>query len=67
MAFVDDCIKNKWHRKDRFSFSIPIPFGSQKAGNADSFGPKKLIDGMFGRKAISGFGHSPLRQTTIEA
>ena len=67
MAFVDDCIKNKWHRKDRFSFSLPMPFSSSKSASPDYVGPKKLVDGMFGRRADGPVGHSPLRQIATEA
>ena len=67
MAFVDDCIKNKWHRRDRFSFSIPSPFSSPNSSGLDSVSPKKLIDGIFGRKGNPMLGDSPLRQTVTEA
>jgi hypothetical protein len=52
MAFVDDCIKNKWHRKDRFQFPVLSP-PTEKKFNMEYVGPKKLIDEIFNRKGFS--------------
>jgi hypothetical protein len=69
MALVDDSIKNRWHRKDRFQFPVPIPSlsGSSKGGkklNMEYIGPKRLMDEVFHRRGSSGGRNSPLRQAT---
>lgn len=51
LAFVDDCIKNKWHRKDRFQFPIITPTSEKKLG-LEYIGPKRLIDGIFNRGTV---------------
>lgn len=52
IALVDDSIKRKWHRRDRFQFSLPLPAKM----NMEYIGPKRLIDEVFHRR-----GHTATR------
>ena len=67
MAFVDDCIKIRWHRRDRFTFTLPLPFTSPKSKGSEHPSPKSLINGMFGRKAHLDRERSPLHRVATEA
>ena len=62
-ALVDDCIKSRWHRKDRFQFPIPMPVLSTRKMNMDYVGPKRLINEVFNRWGNTTTRHPPpLRQ-----
>ncbi|MCJ1284546.1 hypothetical protein MMC26_003879 [Xylographa opegraphella] len=68
MALVDDCIKSRWHHKDRFQFPIPMPMLSSRKMNMEYIGPKRLIDEVFHRRGNTATRQpTPLRQTSAEA
>ena len=68
LALVDDCIKSRWHRKDRFQFPVPMPILSSRKINLEYIGPKRLIDEVFNRRGNTAARHpTPLRQTSAEA
>jgi len=68
MALVDDCIKSRWHHKDRFQFPIPMPMLSSRKMNMEYIGPKRLIDEVFHRRGNTATRHpTPLRQISAEA
>lgn len=67
MALVDDCIKSRWHRKDRFQFAIPMPVLPSRRLNLDYAGPKRLIDEVFNRRGKTATRHpTPLRQIAAD-
>ena len=68
LALVDDCIKSRWHRKDRFQFPIPMPMLSTRKMNMEYVGPKRLIDEVFNRRGNTATRQpTPLRQTSAKA
>lgn len=64
IALVDDCIKQRWHRSDRFQFPVPIPNLSPKGLNMEYIGPKRLIDEVFHRHGPNSTPRSTKRQVS---
>lgn len=65
LALVDDCIKRRWHQKDRFQLKIPVPLLSKGKLNMQYIGPKRLIDELFNRRGSTVTRHpTPSRQIT---
>jgi hypothetical protein len=62
MALVDDCIKQRWHRTDRFHLPVPIPNLSPKGLNMEYVGPKRLIDEVFNRRGSNSTPRALQRQ-----
>lgn len=68
LALVDDCIKSRWHRKDRFHIPIPMPMLSARKMNMEYVGPKRLINEVFNRRGNTATRHlTPLRQNAAKA
>jgi len=64
MAFVDDCIKSRWHQKDRFQLSLPKSLLPSGKTNKDYVGPQRLINEVFNRREAD--AHQYSRQMSSE-
>jgi hypothetical protein len=53
MALVDDSIKRRWHSNRHRQLLRPLAQGSPFRMNLEYIGPKRLIDGVFNRRATS--------------
>lgn len=53
MALVDDSIKRRWHSKGHRQLLRPLSRGSSFRMNLEYIGPKRLIDGVFNRRATA--------------
>ena len=56
-ALVDDCIKRRWHHKNRVQMRSPLRLNMQYVG------PKRLLDDVFNRKERAR-RPTPLREMT---
>lgn len=50
IALVDDCIKARWHQKNRMQMMLPALMKSPLKLNMEYVGPKRLIDEVFNRR-----------------
>ncbi|MCJ1479343.1 hypothetical protein MMC13_008028 [Lambiella insularis] len=67
IALIDDCIKSRWHRKDRFQFPITMPMLPSRKMNMEYVGPKRLIDEVFNRRDNTTVRQpTPLRQALVK-
>jgi len=67
-ALVDDCIKSRWHHKDRFHIPISMPSFPSHKMNIEYVGPKRLIDEVFNRRGNTATRYpTPLRQLSADA
>ena len=66
IALVDDSIKSRWHRKDRFQLPIPVAKLSPTKLNFNYVGPKRLLEEVFHRRATTNAARhpTPIRQYT---
>lgn len=68
VALVDDCIKARWHQKNRFQMNLPALMKSPLHMNMEYIGPKRLIDEVFNRRSPATMRHAtPARQVSVGA
>ena len=63
IALVDDCIKRRWHHKNRVQMTVPTLMRSPLRLNMEYVGPKRLLDEVFNRKERAR-RPTPLREMT---
>ena len=67
IALVDDCIKSRWHQKESFDMTVPMPMNSLVKMNMAYVGPKRLIDEIFNRRGNTATRHpNLLRQNSAK-
>lgn len=50
IALADDCIKRRWHQKNRVQMTVPTLMKSPLRLNMEYVGPKRLMDEVFNRR-----------------
>ena len=64
ITLVDDCIKRRWHHKNRVQMTVPTLMKSPLRLNMEYVGPKRLLDEVFNRKERPPRRPTPLREMT---
>ena len=64
ITLVDDCIKRRWHHKNRVQMTVPTLMKSPLRLNMEYVGPKRLLDEVFNRKERPPLRPTPLREMT---
>ena len=50
IILVDDCIKRRWHHKNRVQMTVPTLVKTPLRLNMEYIGPKRLLGEVFNRK-----------------
>ena len=64
ITLVDDCIKRRWHHKNRVQTTVPSLMRSPLRLNMEYIGPKRLLDEVFNNRKERPRRPTALREMT---